>query len=389
MKIFLTGATGLLGGELIVNLSKRNDISEIYCLVRGCSQIEAQFRIQKVFDLYGDFYDRKKIKIILANLNDENLTSLLTKNSDLQNIDTVIHAAANTSFSKFHDQVVEKTNIGGLTSILNWAKTLINLKLFTYISTATVCGKDTTDRIVFENESPNIYASHLVKYTYTKMQGEMLVRKELDAKKILILRPSIIMGNSKGIIPRSPVILWALATINALRLCMFRPHTKVDIIPVDYVAEVIEKIVFSQNRKHSVYHISAGPMNSTTPMKILSAIEPHFKDLPSFQFVSKELMQQLKLWSKGRLTDEAEIVYFKNYLEMWVQTFERKENMRKIFIGIEPYIDFIDLGHTFDNSRILQEFQLKNSTPAHEYIVHSVEFLKNIDVLEGTFTKQL
>ena len=57
MQIFLTGATGLLGGELLVNLSKRKEIGKIYCLVRAASPEEANQRVLKIFKLHHDAFD--------------------------------------------------------------------------------------------------------------------------------------------------------------------------------------------------------------------------------------------------------------------------------------------------------------------------------------------
>jgi len=57
MNIFLTGATGLVGGELLVRLSKREDVNRIYCLIRAKSDADAVDRIQRVFDIHEDYFD--------------------------------------------------------------------------------------------------------------------------------------------------------------------------------------------------------------------------------------------------------------------------------------------------------------------------------------------
>ena len=194
MNILLTGATGLVGGELLVTLSQRTEVNKIYCLLRSASEEAAMERLKKVFDLHDDEFDETKVIPVLGNLFDDNLTESLKSKADLNDIDVVIHSAANTSFSRFNDDLVEKANIGGLTKILLWAKSLPHLKTFLYIGTATICGKDVKDRIIHEDESPNLDATHLVKYTYTKMKGELLIREHLPEEKILIARPSIIMG---------------------------------------------------------------------------------------------------------------------------------------------------------------------------------------------------
>ena len=212
MNIFLTGATGLVGGELLVTLSKRSEVDKIYCLLRAKSEEEARGRLENVFDLHDDEFDAARIIPVIGNLFDDDLTGALKENKNLSETDVIIHSAANTSFSRVNDDLVEKANIGGLTKILLWAKELPHLKTFLYIGTATICGKDVKDRVVHEDESPNIDATHLVKYTYTKMRGEILLKEHLKQEQILVARPSIIMGDSRPIIPRSPVILWAMAS---------------------------------------------------------------------------------------------------------------------------------------------------------------------------------
>jgi thioester reductase-like protein len=384
MNIFLTGSTGLLGGELLVTLSKRDDINKIYCLIRSTTEKDAILRLEKIFNLHNDHFDKSKVSVILGDLADENLTARLTENKELKNIDVIIHSAANTSFSRIYDSLVEKINIHGLNKIVQWAKQLSNLSTFLYIGTATICGKDIKDKIIQEDFSPNIHANHLVKYTYTKMQGELLLQRELPAEKILIARPSIIMGDSRPIIPRSPVILWALETINTLRLCPFNEHSQLDIIPVDFAADAIVKLLFVK-RNHRVYHISSGVGSSTTAIKTLSALEPFFKDLPAFKFIPNSYLQKLKLWSKGTINATNGLAEYSDYCSYWEKTFEDRSALRIIFAGLEPYIDFIELGHIFDNTRLLNDTGILPPVPAHEYILNSIDYIKNINILEGAY----
>jgi thioester reductase-like protein len=384
MNIFLTGATGLLGGEVLIHLSKRDDIDKIYCLIRGASENDAMLRLEKVFSLHNDCFDKEKVNIILGDLGDENLTNILIKNPKLKNVNVIIHSAANTSFSRIYDDQVEKINIQGLNMVVQWAKQLNNLATFLYVGTATICGRGTKNKIIFEDESPNINASHVVKYTYTKMQGELLLHRELPAEKILVARPSIIMGDSRKIVPRSPVILWALATVNALRLCQFNAHSPLDIISVDFAANAIVKLLFAK-RNHNVYHISSGTGSSTTPLKTLMAIEPYFKDLPPFKFIPKIYLNKFKQWSKGTIDTSNGLSDYAAYCSYWEEIFEDKGKLRIIFAGLEPYIEFIELGHVFDNSRLLEDVDIAPPIAAPDYIRNSIEYIKNINILEGAF----
>ncbi len=382
MNILLTGATGLVGGELLVTLSKRKEVDKIFCLLRSASHEVAMERLEKVFDLHEDHFDEQKIVPVLGNLFDEDLTDALTNNTELSDIDVVIHSAANTSFSRFNDDAVEKANIGGLTKILLWAKQLAHLKTFLYIGTATICGKDVKDRVVHEDESPNIDATHLVKYTYTKMKGELLIREHLPEDKILIARPSIIMGDSRPIIPRSPVILWAMATINHLRLIPVNEHAQLDIIPVDYAANAIVQLLFSK-RKYSVYHISAGEEGSTTALKLSETLAAYFDEMPPFNFINKGLLNQVKHWTRGRLAPDSELYEYRSYLDYWKETFEDRSKLRILFSGLDPYLDFMELGHVFDNTRLLEDVDIENSIPADVYINESMKFVEKLDIMEG------
>ncbi len=383
MNIFLTGATGLVGGELLVQLSRREEVSKIYCLLRSKTAEAANERLQKVFAIHNDPYDATKIIPVLGNLFDDELTGELAEMEVLKDIEVIIHSAANTSFSRFNDAQVEAANIGGLTKILLWARQLAQLQTFLYIGTATICGKDVKDRVIYEDESPNLAASHVVKYTYTKMQGEILIREHLPEDKILIARPSIIMGDSRPVKPRSPVILWAVATMNQLRLLPMKEHVKLDVIPVDYAAMAIVSLLFSKKRRYSVYHISSGERAATSPHKLAQTLSTYFSEMPPFHFIQKVMVSEVKHWTRNRLHEGAELYGYREYLDYWKTTFNEKSTLRMLFTGLDPYLDFVELGHIFDNTRLLEDTGIENSEPADVYIEKSLHFVENLDVLEG------
>lgn len=384
MNIFITGVSGLLGGEILVHLSKRKDVNNIYCLIRAASETEGIERLEKVFTLHNDFFDRQKVHLVIGDLKDPDLAERLSDNASLKDVNTIIHSAANTSFSRFQNADVEEVNINGLRRIILWAQTLSSLKTFCYVSTATICGKNIRHTIVDENLSPSTDAEHLVKYTYTKMRGEILVNESFPSDKILIVRPSIIMGDSRNVQPRSPVILWTLATVNTMRLCMFNGNVNLDIIPVDFAADAIVKLLHT-HRAYQVYHISCGVESCTSPKKILDAISSEFENLPPVKFINKENLQLFKNWSKNSKEIDPDLEEYIEYCRHFENLFGKRENMRIVFSGLEPYIEFIELGQVFNNTRLLKEINIKPPVPAHQYISNNIEFLKQINIMEGAF----
>lgn len=382
MKVFLTGATGLVGGEVLVNLSKRPEIDQIYCLIRGVSREAAQTRLRKIFQLHGDHFDEQKVIPFLGDLFDENLGASLIADADLSEVTTIIHSAANTSFARVKDDLVEKANIGGLYQILQWAKRLDSLDTFMYVGTATICGKDVKHQLVYESQSPNLEANHLVKYTYTKMRGELMLREQLPAEKILVVRPSIIMGDSRKVEPRSPVILWALATMNKLRLVPADSYAALDMVPVDFVADVMTKLLFTK-RHYDVYHISAGHDACTSAIQLANVFDAYFDDLPPHKFIGKEMLNPMKLWAKGKLPVGHDLYQHYRYLEYLEESFEDLGNLRILFSGLDPYIEFCELGQRFDNSRILEDLDITPSLPGHIYIRNCMHYIEKINLLEG------
>jgi len=124
MNIFLTGSTGFLGGELLVSLSKHKEVNKIYCLVRALSEEHAILRLKHVFELHGDEFDAKKIIPVLGNIGDHDFAQVLISNKTISDTNIIIHSAANTSFSKIYDKIVEQVNISGINEVIKWSLTL-------------------------------------------------------------------------------------------------------------------------------------------------------------------------------------------------------------------------------------------------------------------------
>jgi hypothetical protein len=215
------------------------------------------------------------------------------------------------------------------------------------------------------------------------MYGEIELKKYLPEDKILIVRPSIILGDSRPWTPRSYVIMWTLACMNFLRMIPANANTLLDMVPVDYVSESIIKIMFSK-RKYNVYHISAGEKGCTTPAQLAKTIEATFPDAPRFEFIGREMVRDVKMWARKRLNEDSPLYDHPEYLEYWKNIMEDTSELRVLMGGLDPYIEFMELGQVFDNSRIISgDFGIEQTKPAHEYIKNSIHLLENIDIFEA------
>ena len=120
-----------------------------------------------------------------------------------------------------------------------WAKELPHLATFLYIGTATICGKDVKDRVVKEDESPNLNATHLVKYTYTKMKGETEDDiQKVGIKSLHIYRPSILTGERNE---HRPMERFATALMKVIDPLLISSWKKYRSIPAEIVAMAMYK----------------------------------------------------------------------------------------------------------------------------------------------------
>src|SRR5689334_24751847 len=120
-KVLVTGSTGFLGGELLMELSKVSCVEKIVCLVRAQNESDASRRLERAFALHGDYYDRKKVLPLPADLLDSRLSYDLIRDPQLRDINLVIHAAAYTSFLPQKRTAVEATNVFGTRRLVDWA----------------------------------------------------------------------------------------------------------------------------------------------------------------------------------------------------------------------------------------------------------------------------
>jgi len=340
MNVFLTGVTGFLGGELLIELVKRPEVKKIFCLIRAKDIGEARERLKKVFYFHGDCFDENKAVPILGNLSSDNFFEDLMKNDTIRNTNVVIHAAANTSFSPAYKEDIRRVNIEGAGKVFEWASNLPELDNFVYIGTSWICGIDNPNRIVHEDESPDMAKKQLVEYCKSKTIGEINVRKVISPEKLLVVRPSIIMGDSRSWTPRSYVIMWALAAFDMMRLIGVNPDAACDVIPIDYAVNAIVSLIFSK-RRHRTYHISAGAGSSTTIGRLVNSI--YIPDRPPYRFIDTDMVRQLKLFAKNKLPSTSAINCYKEHLDYLRQIFGGNGNLRKVLGAVEYYFQFVNL----------------------------------------------
>ncbi|MFC1650552.1 SDR family oxidoreductase [Candidatus Latescibacterota bacterium] len=294
MRIVMTGATGMLGSELLIEIVKQHldhlNKLQIFILGRpGNSTLLS--RIKGLFESSGFDYlkssDNNTIKQIRNAIipidfdysyDDTGLTEDSFNKLRKGKIDIFFHIGSLTDLR--HDiatQVrLENSNVNGTYRLLKILDRLDIVKLV-YISTAYVCGSKTG--IIYPNYV-DLDQKFRNPYEKTKLKAEILIREYAIRKKskLYIFRPSLIAGrlleSPIGYTPKFEIfyswIAWFLRQkykyVNSVT-DLFEETIAMDIrirvnknsisniVPVDYVAKILS-VLTCEEFLDTDYHIA-------------------------------------------------------------------------------------------------------------------------------------
>ncbi|HXB99759.1 MAG TPA: SDR family oxidoreductase [Terriglobales bacterium] len=263
MAIFLTGGTGYIGAHVAANLLDQHDAT-LNVLVRGRDPRDAELRLWNALQLhlpFGRFYDylQAKIRIFRGDLTSPQF-GLEPGDYDrlVHTTDSVIHCAA--SLNRKSEKSCLNVNLRGTLEVLQLARRAQyyhGLQRFSNVSTVAVAGKRSHE-IVSEDHSIEWERSDYDPYARTKKFCEHMVREMLPDVPLTIFRPSIVLGDSRYPQTTQFDMVRSFVFLAGLPVLPFRPHDKIDIVNVDFVADAISTLHMKPNPEHDVYHLSSG-----------------------------------------------------------------------------------------------------------------------------------
>jgi thioester reductase-like protein len=241
--VFLTGATGFLGMEVMARLLEQGD-REVVALVRAADDAAAQERLEGILaKLWRDPSPyRERARAVAGDVTSPSLgMGAGTRSAVAEEVGAVMHCAASISFDLPLDEA-RQINVEGTREIIALARQVKGLERFIHVSTAYVAG--ITEGTFHERQ---LDAGQDFRNTYeqTKWEAEHVVNEASDLNPV-IARPSIVMGESgSGWTPAFNVLYWP---IRAFSRGLFaevpaRPEALVDVVPVDYVADALVQLL--------------------------------------------------------------------------------------------------------------------------------------------------
>jgi len=268
MAIFLTGATGYIGAHVAANLLERHDAT-LNLLVRGRDLHDAEMRLWNALQLhmpFPRFYEhlQAKIRIFPGDLTSPQF-GLDRDGYDrlVHTTDSVIHCAA--SLNRKSEKSCLNVNLRGTLEVVQLARRshyYHGLRRFSNVSTVAVAGKRNHE-VVTEDRSIDWERSDYDPYARTKKFCEHMVRELLPEVPLTIFRPSIVLGDSRYPETTQFDMVRSFVFLAGLPVLPFRPHDKIDIVNVDFVADAISTLHMKPNPQYDTYHLSSGKDSQT------------------------------------------------------------------------------------------------------------------------------
>ena len=343
--ILITGATGFLGVQLVHELLERQPNATLALLIRGRAGETSRQRA----DSFIPEAERSRVQVFSGDVSQPDCGLDAAAYARLSAETTrVIHSAATVRFDHSLDEA-RRINVEGTRHILDFAGGARQLRSFAYVGTAYVAGERSD--LVRENELA-VGQGYRNTYEQTKAEAEALVRSRLSSLPGVILRPSIIVGDSRtGVTSSFKMMYWPLK-IYARRLWRTvpgYPDAVLDIVPVDFVAHAVARLLFDESALGSAIHLCAGPRGSATiqqiarrAMEFFSAPEPRYVDPKLFFAVLRPLLF-VSLWGRKRrvLRDgRAYRDYFTMRMQFDISNAERL--LQPAGVSPPPVLDYLD-----------------------------------------------
>lgn len=250
--IFVTGGTGLIGGELILSLARAGH--SVRALVRAAGDAQARDRLVARLEK-SELYAPGLLAGVEAVAGDTVKAGFGVDAGRERAAHAIVHCAADTSFRE--SDSVWQTNVSGASNLVEFARRTAPEARVVFVSTASVA-TGPVGRVIREDDGETCHENT---YTRSKREAERIV--ESSGLDVVVIRPSIVL--SRGIRDRAMArsILWAIPIMSEIGNVPVDPASHLDLVPADFVADAIARLATRPDLRFRRYHVSAGDTSET------------------------------------------------------------------------------------------------------------------------------
>jgi nucleoside-diphosphate-sugar epimerase len=247
-KLFITGATGLVGEGALHQMLRNDPGLEAFALVRS------ELRWRHVARRLGSLVSR--VVPVLGDVTQSGMgLEPLVRQRVERETSVVVHAAADTSFSRSLDRA-RFVNTLGTYQVAEVASECRQLERFVYVSTAFVAGRATGTILELDNGCVSGWVNA---YEQSKYEAESTLRA--SALPWTIVRPStIVCRGPEGDIPQINAVHRALRIYHRGLAAMIPGDREnpLDVITSTYVVDGIARLAQDERALRRTVHLCSG-----------------------------------------------------------------------------------------------------------------------------------
>lgn len=365
---FVTGATGAVGSAIVPRLLDQ-PATEVTLLMRATGDADLQDRLATLFEFWDIAKDDSKTRRIRALRGDITAEWFGLTPADYQGLASrcthIIHAAADVHMNRPLAEA-RKTAVESARHIVSLTRAGLasgQLQKVEFLSTVGVGGRM---RRVPEDWLDNEREFHNT-YEQSKAEAELYLRDEINAGNlpITVHRPSMVVGDSTtGKVIHYQIFYHLCEFLTGAHTRGLVPRidqTRLDIIPVDYVADAV---VWSSSQTTTIgriLHLCSGPDLSINVEELTRRLEGIWRQ----QGTLKNELRLIPLW------------LFKLALPLATRVAPRQR--RRAVSNLSLFIDYATDQQVFENTlshALLHEAGLAIPQPenylqrvAHNYLL--------------------
>lgn len=266
--VFVTGGTGFIGACVLERLVRHHKVG-VFLLIRAPNKRSAIEKLWRALEAHLDeegFEEvLSRVVFVQGDLSEPRLgMSPKAREEIIERVNSILHIGA--TLNRRSERSCLNTNLKGTFSVILLAREIVEqgkkLRRFSEVSTVAVAG-ERKGEIVHEDKAIDWNRRDYDPYARTKKFGEHMVEELLQDLSYLIFRPSIVMGDSRKAKTTQFDMVKAFSILADLPILPLDGRTRLDIVPVDFVARAIADLHLRDKVDHHVYHLSAGVASKT------------------------------------------------------------------------------------------------------------------------------